>query len=104
MVCHTFYLRDSYYWGIYLSFSIEKGEIVGYIGPNGAGKTTLIRCLTGLYRYVGTVYFNGVSTKCNEDFSEQVGYLPQKFGAYQELTVEENLQYFCELKNISKEK
>lgn len=85
-----------------VSLELTPG-VYGLLGPNGAGKTTLIRCLTGLYRYVGTVYFNGVSTRCNGDFSEQVGYLPQKFGAYQELTVEENLQYFCELKNISKE-
>lgn len=85
-----------------ICFSLEPG-IYGLLGPNGAGKTTLIRCLTNLYKYKGCIEFRGQSIKDNATYIQELGYLPQKFGAYRELTVEENLMFFCELKRIEKE-
>lgn len=84
-----------------ICFSIDPG-IYGLLGPNGAGKTTLIRCLTNLYRYKGMIFFKGENIKENTNYVKKLGYLPQKFGAYRDLTVEENLLFFCELKWIEK--
>lgn len=86
-----------------LSVSLNSG-IYGLLGSNGAGKTTMIRCLTNLYQYEGSITWNGIPTKKDTDYIHQLGYLPQKFGAYRELSVEENLSYFCVLKKIPKEK
>ena len=63
--------------------------VYGLLGPNGSGKTTFMRCIAGIYRYNGRII-----TPSN------VGYLPQKFGAFRELTVYEVLEYFAELKGI----
>ena len=78
------------------NFSAELGYgIYGLLGPNGAGKTTLIRCICGLYRpKSGSIITNGAS----------IGYLPQKFGMFRELTVFEMMTYFATLKNIPKPK
>lgn len=81
---------------------LEPG-IYGLLGPNGAGKTTLIRCITGLYRFDGEIRWDGKSIEKNLNYVQSVGYVPQKFGAYRELTVEENLKYFCVLKGIIKD-
>lgn len=86
-----------------LSLNLEPG-VYGLLGPNGAGKTTFIRCLTNLYRFKGDVLWKEQSIKNNKHYMERVGYLPQKFGAYRELTAQENLEYFCVLKGISKKK
>lgn len=86
-----------------LSVSLEPGGY-GLLGSNGAGKTTLIRCLTDLYRFQGEISWKGRSIQNNSDYLDHIGYLPQKFGAYQELTAEEMLQYFCVLKRIEKRK
>lgn len=84
-----------------LSASLQPG-VYGLLGPNGASKTTLIRCLTNLYRFQGEILWKGRSIRKNTDYLDRIGYLPQKFGAYQELTVEEMLRYFCVLKRIEK--
>lgn len=78
-----------------ISVDIENG-VYGLLGPNGAGKTTFIRCLTGVYKYnEGEIQFN--------DISMGIGYLPQSFGGFGELTLYEILEYFCTLKNLNKE-
>ncbi len=84
-----------------LKLSLEPG-VYGLLGPNGAGKTTLIRCLTNLYQYQGEIFFKGENIKKNQVYMQNIGYLPQKFGAYRELTVAENLAYFCQLKKVKK--
>ena len=84
-----------------LSLSLGSG-VYGLLGPNGAGKTTLIRCITGLYSFDGEINYKEKSIKGNDLYMSKIGYLPQKFGSYRELTVEENLQYFCVLKDIPK--
>lgn len=63
--------------------------ICGLLGPNGSGKTTFMRCVAGIYQY------NGMITA-----PSNVGYLPQKFGAFRELTIYEVLKYFAELKKL----
>lgn len=73
--------------------------IYGLLGPNGAGKTTLIRCILDLYRYQqGTV---ALDTGFRKEKKEAViGYVPQKTGVFPGLTVEEQLMYFANIKNL----
>lgn len=84
-----------------LNLDLKPG-VYGLLGPNGAGKTTLIRCMTNLYRYEGEILYRGQNIKGCEAYMQKLGYLPQQFGAYRELTAAENLGYFCELKGIEK--
>lgn len=70
----------------------------GLLGPNGAGKTTLMRCITNYYAHQGTVEIDGKQAKNLS--SAEIGYLPQRFEGYPELTVKQMLVYFCNLKKI----
>jgi ABC-type multidrug transport system ATPase subunit len=88
-----------------VSFNVEKGEIFGIIGPDGAGKTTLFRLLTTLlvpdsgYALVdGFDIQNGLKS-----IRQRVGYMPGKFSLYQDLTVEENLNFFATVFNTTVE-
>lgn len=83
-----------------INFSIGEG-IYGLLGPNGAGKTTLIRCMTGLYPLTkGSITIDGKSiSKKNK---ATIGYLPQSFGLFKELSVDDSMKYFCNLKKIPK--
>jgi len=80
-----------------ISFEVAKGEIFGIIGPDGAGKTSLFRILTTLLLPDGgdaTVDgFNVV--KDYKEIRNRVGYMPGRFSLYQDLTVEENLEFFA---------
>ena len=80
-----------------LSFSVNRGEIYGIIGPDGAGKTTLFRILTTLM-----LADSGIATVAGLDVVKDyrqirniIGYMPGKFSLYQDLTVEENLDFFA---------
>ena len=80
-----------------LSFDVNKGEIYGIIGPDGAGKTTLFRILTTLM-----LADSGAATVAGLDVVKDykkirniIGYMPGKFSLYQDLTVEENLEFFA---------
>ncbi len=76
-----------------ICLDMEEG-CYGLLGPNGAGKTTLIRMILELYSIKkGSIQFEGTG---------HIGYLPQKFGAFQELTVRDILLYFAALKKIPK--
>lgn len=84
------------------NFSFEfDNKIYGLLGPNGAGKTTLLRCLAGLYDYTGSIKENGKEISALKEHERNIGYLPQKFGMFGQLTVKEMLQYFCLQKGIS---
>ncbi len=73
--------------------------IYGLLGPNGAGKTTLMRCITNLYSLTsGEIRINGIPIKKNRKVN--VGYLPQSFGLFKELTVYDAMKYFCNLKDV----
>ena len=82
-----------------VSFSVEKGEIFGLIGPDGAGKTSMFRILaTLLLPDGGTVSVEGFDTKTQmTEIRRRMGYMPGRFSLYQDLTVEENLEFFATL-------
>lgn len=84
-----------------VTFTAEKGELYGIIGPDGTGKTTLFRIMTTLtIPDNGTVYINNKSIV--EDYMyirQHIGYMPGKFALYQDLTVEENLNFFASVFN-----
>lgn len=88
-----------------VSFSVNKGELFGLIGPDGAGKTTLFRILTTLLLAdKGTASVN--HSDVIKDFKEirsKVGYMPGKFSLYQDLSVEENLNFFASIFNTTVE-
>lgn len=87
-----------------LSLSIEQGKITGLIGPDGAGKTTLIRLITGLLTPTqGKVTTLGLDSVAQKDvIKDKIGYMPQKFGLYEDLTVIQNLELYSDLKKIPK--
>jgi ABC-2 type transport system ATP-binding protein len=89
-----------------LSMKIEKGEMVGLVGPDGAGKTTLMRILSSIMAPTsGTATVAGLDiVKDSEKLKEKIGYMPQRFGLYEDLTVQENLDFFSEVYQLTKEK
>ena len=82
-----------------VSFSVGKGEVFGLIGPDGAGKTTMFRILcTLLLPEQGTALVDGFDTvRQMKDIRRRVGYMPGRFSLYQDLTVQENLEFFATL-------
>lgn len=80
-----------------VSFAVRRGEIFGLIGPDGAGKTTLFRLLTTLLRpdSGGAVVAGFDVERQYKEIRRRVGYMPGRFSLYQDLTVEENLQFFA---------
>lgn len=82
-----------------ISFSVKKGELFGLIGPDGAGKSTIFRILTTLLLAdTGTATVDGYDVVKNyKEIRKRVGYMPGKFSLYQDLTVEENLNFFATL-------
>jgi ABC-type multidrug transport system ATPase subunit len=82
-----------------VSFSVNKGEIFGIIGPDGAGKTTLFRILTTLLLAdKGKAFVDGFEVvKEYKEIRNRVGYMPGKFSLYQDLSVQENLEFFASI-------
>src|SRR5450631_913287 len=80
-----------------ISFSVNKGEIFGLIGPDGAGKTSLFRILTTLLLAdSGRASVDGFDViKDYKQIRNRVGYMPGRFSLYQDLTVQENLNFFA---------
>lgn len=89
-----------------ISLSVQRGEIFGFLGPNGAGKSTTIRMLCGLLiptGGIGTVGGFDIN-KESESIKQIIGYMSQKFSLYDNLTVEENINFFGGVYNVPKEK
>jgi len=86
-----------------ITFDVSKGEIFGIIGPDGAGKTTLFRILTTLILPdEGTATIDGLNVvKDFEEIRTQVGYMPGRFSLYQDLSVEENLNFYAKVFNTT---
>lgn len=78
-----------------VSLEVAEGEIYGLVGPDGAGKTTLLRILCGLLEPdAGTLAVMGCSGRDMERVKEALGYMPQRFGLYGDLSVDENMRFF----------
>ena len=87
-----------------VSFQVKRGEIFGFLGPNGAGKSTTIRMLCGLIiPTAGEANILGYDVfKEAEKIKEHIGYMSQKFSLYEDLTVEENIDFYSGIYQIPK--
>ena len=89
-----------------ISLEVAKGEIFGFLGPNGAGKSTTIRMLCGILAPSGgsgTVAGFDIRTQ-SEEIKNHIGYMSQKFSLYEDLTVEENIDFYSGIYRIPPEK
>ncbi len=89
-----------------VSFTVARGEIFGFLGPNGAGKSTTIRMLCGILAPTagsGTVGGFDIGGEA-EKIKENIGYMSQKFSLYEDLTVEENIDFYSGIYRIPAEK
>lgn len=85
-----------------ISLTVQSGKIIGLVGPDGAGKTTFIRLLLGLLLPTsGTISILGLNPSVDMDkIHQEIGYMPQKFGLYEDLSVLENLNLHADLKGL----
>lgn len=89
----------------HMDLSVKSGEIFGFLGPNGAGKTTTVRILCGLMMPTSgtaTVVGHDVVTE-PEEVKQRIGYMPQAYGLYDDLTVDENLEFFGSVYRVPRE-
>lgn len=87
-----------------VNFQIKSGKIFGFLGPNGAGKSTTFKMLCGLLKPTsGIAHVSGISLLTSANNARQkIGYMAQKFSLYGELSVLQNLQFFCGIYGLSK--
>ena len=88
-----------------LSFDVAPGEIFGLVGPDGAGKTTTLRILAGVLEAdSGAVTVAGCDVLGDaEAVKHRISYMPQRFGLYEDLTVEENIRFYADLFGVPRE-
>ena len=89
----------------HIDLNVAKGEIFGFLGPNGAGKSTTIRMLCGLLlptSGTGTVGGYDIISQ-SEEIKQNIGYMSQKFSLYDDLTVEENINFFSGIYSVPKQ-
>jgi ABC-2 type transport system ATP-binding protein len=86
-----------------LSLRVERGEMFGLIGPDGAGKSTTIRVLTGVLRPdSGEAEVMGCDLYTETDqLKERIGYLSQQFSLYGDLSIDENIEFFAQIHNVT---
>jgi len=85
-----------------VSFTVRPGEIFGLVGPDGAGKTTTMRMLASVMRPdSGSILIDGVDVLADPELTKRhVSYMPQRFGLYDDLTVDENIRFYADLFEI----
>ncbi|HEV2443702.1 MAG TPA: ATP-binding cassette domain-containing protein [Steroidobacteraceae bacterium] len=88
-----------------VSVEVRAGELTALVGPDGAGKTTLIRLMAGLFAAdAGTLRVLGIDPAVQpQRVQDRIGYMPQKFGLYEDLTVQENLDLYADLHGVTVE-
>jgi ABC-2 type transport system ATP-binding protein len=88
-----------------INFGVQKGEIFGFLGPNGAGKSTTIRMLCGIIPPTsGTGQVGGFDIiKQQHQIKENIGYMSQKFSLYNDLTIEENINFYSGIYKIPRQ-
>lgn len=82
-----------------VSLDVKKGEIFGLVGSDGAGKSTLLRMIAGMISPdSGSISVSGIDVETGRNrIKTLIGYMPQRFGLYQDLTVEENIDFFMDI-------
>lgn len=90
----------------HISFSVKKGEILGFLGPNGAGKSTTMKIITSFWSATsGCVEIDGVKVSDDSLLTRsKIGYLPETVPLYEDMTVFEYLQFIAEARSIEKNK
>ncbi len=85
-----------------LNLEVKKGELFGLVGPDGAGKTTIMRLLTAIMKPTsGEAWVESHSILSEgEDIKEKIGYMSQRFGLYEDLTVIENIHFYADLYGV----
>ncbi|WP_212511441.1 ATP-binding cassette domain-containing protein [Acinetobacter seifertii] len=88
-----------------LNMQINKGELTALVGPDGSGKTTLLRLIAGLYKATsGSLNVQGIDVSKNpQAVQDRISYMPQRFGLYEDLSVQENLDLYADLHGVSKD-
>jgi ABC-2 type transport system ATP-binding protein len=85
-----------------VSFDVTQGTIFGLVGSDGAGKSTLLRMIATMIKPVsGTILIDGLDAVSEKkQVKKRIGYMPQRFGLYQDLTVNENIDFFMDIYGI----
>jgi len=87
-----------------VSFSVDKGNIFGLVGSDGAGKSTLLRLIATMIKPTqGEILVSGLNVVTQrQKIKNLIGYMPQRFGLYQDLTVDENINFFMDVFGIAR--